>query len=473
MPAYSPVQETDPRWKRKPVTNIENAALCRALMGGTPVLRKLADKSRKYLPKFKKETLPNYKDRVRTSFAPGQFPRIVRDYEARVLGKPLTFPADGLDPDWELWRKNADGQGTSFDGLARLAFRDSLLAGAAFAGVDAPRKGKLDTFADGNRKRPWINLFHAEDIINWSYDTDEYGQVYINVLRVQFDKQTRYEYLLTNGRVTVSIWKDTGKDPDSPTRIYVKEGQDLSYPPVFTEIPIIPLALESVGLMLYDPPLMTIAELGEELWQAKSGHTNLMNFINMPILFGYGFDEKIEYGPTSAVIAKSEKAHLGFVEHNDKASTSSRQRVLDLKEEIEQMGIQFASERVGETATAVERDKAKENTRLQVYANGFQEGLNKLMQLVALAWGKEFPEGGVSVNSDIDKLDTSQHSIDVLLKLATPTKDNPTPFITRDELFDGLKLRGYFPSNWESQQKVPAPQEAAPEPPLDTDREDG
>ena len=436
-----PVGQEDPRWSRKFLTDTGEAGKCRALMTGTDGMRKLGVK---YLPRFVKEQPEKYEDRRRISFLFSAFERLVRDFTGRVAGRPLTWP-ENAPAFWELWREQADGAGSSFDLLARRFFQDALLAGLTIAIVDAPQRMEGESLEDSYERFPWVSMHHAESVINFESKPVN-GKLQLLAFRIQIDSDTRHEYLRApEGTISRSVWKlekDSGK--------YVLE-DTFVYPPEVQEVPVVPIYANKTGYFMGYPPLRDVADLNIELWQQSSAYSNLLLFVSMPILYGYGFPDDMEYGPNTVVMALKENSFLRFVEHSGKGAEVARQKIVDIKAEIEKLGVQFATEKgmQAETATAVARDMEREASKLQMVGENVQQGLREVLRMVSIFAGQDVVED-VSFDSMAEELDTSHQATQVLLQLERES------IITPEQLVEELKRRGILPEAFQF--------EALPEP---------
>ena len=371
------------------IVSLREVRKSRALVSGADGIR---DKGQTYLTKQFKEDTDGYQRRLNNTYLLPFFERTVDDMTSRVFGAPITFP-ENLSSFWETWLESSDDRGRRFVQIARDAFHDALLTGVTFAVPEAPARMDGETAADGVEFQTRVDLYYADQVNDYSLipgtNRLAYFQVHIG------DKERRSWSLQEGG-----VYRRT-EIVAQGSWIVQSEG---FYPPEITELPVFILAAGQTDVMRFTPPLRMIADLNLAHYNSESDYREGLRFRQRSLLVVSGASVKdvdISHGSLMALPDASAKAI--YAEPTGPGAKDARQAILDIEENAEKLGLQFATQRIyGETATGQEINRRREVTRLLLIADNFQIQLNKLLTTVGILVNQEWPEEGLVLNSDVD-----------------------------------------------------------------------
>lgn len=370
----------DSEWDKRDAVPASDLAKVAALLSGTDGMRKQGER---YLPRFAGETPTEYRVRLNRSWLYPEFERLVKDYTGRVLGNSPVYPE--LNAYWSEWVKRADPHGRSLHQVLREGFQYAVADGMAFGIVDTPFRPAEETGEDALERRPWIEIFKAERLVNWKGEMVN-GRMLLTELRIDPGDETRREYLLQDGRVALTVFDKTEGG-------YV-ERERFIYPPAIDRIPAVPLYTNRVEFWMAEPPLMSVADMNVTWWQTNSDYGNILTLVGCPFVFGQNIKPGTKISPNKTVFVEGNNpVSLQFLELKGNSIPALVERLNDIVEKMEREGIRNISSGIpNQTATETAVQSEREGSRLKVMSGDFESGANELMRIVAKFAGQEWEE---------------------------------------------------------------------------------
>lgn len=373
-----------------------------ALLGGTTAMREAGTAM---MPKWPNESAKSYSARLKSATLFPAFKRSVEVLAAKPFAEQMTLNED-VPPDLVPMLDNCDLQGRNLHSFAADVFERGLAYGMSGILVSFPpvKKGKKPkTRAEEKRAglRPYLIHIDPTCILGWRSVRDENGVEVLTQLRLleqvkesvgDFD-----EVLVTQVRVLYQTkWEVWRKNAKNEWQIS-EEGDN-----TLGKIAFVPFYAKRTGFLQAEPPLVDMAHLNVEHWQSKSDQQTILHVARVPILFAAGFekDATITIGASSAVVNDNPLAQLSFVEHTGAAVEAGRQSLLDLEENMRQIGAELLVLRqVKATATQVDSEDEHSTCSLRQMAEDLEDAIDQALQLMA-EWVK-LPNGGhVSLYKD-------------------------------------------------------------------------
>lgn len=393
------------------VRHAEMWKLPRTLMGGTKAMRAAG---RIYLPQEAKESDEAYKARVARSTLFNGFRKTVKDMTGKVFTKNIVLKKD-VPSQIVSYAENIDLAGRHLNVFARDVFFDTLQPGIGYILTEMPaplaqgtgRAGEV-TMADEQAagRRPYLIFIKAEDLIGWQ-STIINGVVTLTQARIRevanvpdgsfATKCVPQVRVLTPGKW--EIWREATEGADKGKWVKVNGGETS-----LTVIPLAPVYINRTGFMTGEPPLEDLADLNVAHWQSQSDQRNILHVARVPILFmaGFGEDDTIEIGASSAVRSSSPAAKMEYVEHSGNAIGSGDKDLANLEFQMQTQGLQLlVPQPGGKTATGEVHDDIKENSQLAMMAGALGDAIEQSFGFMALYMKlPEIKGGSVVVNTD-------------------------------------------------------------------------
>lgn len=401
---------TDSVAKRSPAAQrqVDAAAKCRALMGGTTGMRAAGET---YLPKFPAESKESYAERLKLSWLFNGMKKTVRDMAGRVFERPVEL-GEGAPSQIIEWCENIDLAGRDLSTFARAVFEDGIDAGISYILVDAPARSGTVTVAQAQAAnlRPYLVHLQAEEVLGWKSEPvanaqtltqlrimetvavadekDEFAQGYVDQVRV-LDRTASGVQTRLFRKVKAQNGADTWALYDEPTFSGL------------SEITVIPFYANRTGFFQGAPLLDDLADANIAHWQSQSDQRNILHYARVPLLFAAGRSQ--DDGPMvvsvgSVTTASDPAARLEWVEHSGQAIGAGRQDLKDLEFQMEAHGLQLLVAR-SQSATGATLDAAKETSILAMTADQLQDTIEQ-----ALAWMAEYASlGAVSIEAKVNK----------------------------------------------------------------------
>jgi hypothetical protein len=273
------------------------------------------------------------------------------------------------------------------------------------------RNGEV-TRADEQKRRPYLCFVKAEYLISWKVEIID-GQPVLTQARIvesvevadgEFGtKKVPQVRVLYRGRF--ELWQELteGKDKGKWAKVgggatIGGDGKALSY------IPLAPVYINRTGFMQAEPPLEDLADLNVAHWQMQSDLRNINHVACVPILVmtGWGEDDKIEIGASSAIRTANPDASVSYCEHTGTAITTSKDLIKEIEFQLQTQGLQLmVPQPGGKTATGEVHDDEKENSPLAMMARSLEDALEAGLGFMADFAGIGKDKGGsLVVNKD-------------------------------------------------------------------------
>lgn len=391
------------------VTMRSRAAVCRALLGGTPAMREARTA---YLPQEPAESDKAYESRLaKTSLFPA-----FRDSLDAMVGKPLGEPivTDQVPGEIEAHLENVDLTGRDLDSFARSVFADGISDGITWVVVDAPKTTAGMTLAQERAAgvRPyWVHV-PLSRVLGWrsalvagrhvltQFRTAETIEVEDGAFGSKVVEQIRVWNRDASG-VQLEVWR---KNADSSAWAI---DLDVSGPVSIKEIPVACLAPGRTGFMSALPPLEDLAWLNVTHWQSSSDQRHVLHTARVTMLAA---DEDVRTDKDTDIILGPNRLIVGLkglkhVEHSGAAIESGRTDLNDLKEEMRTVAGKVLTRQAGGDKSATEAGiEARDGgSKLRQWTWTFQDFLEECLRLHA-AWMGQTAGGSVVVSTDWDDL---------------------------------------------------------------------
>jgi hypothetical protein len=384
------------------------------------------------LPKEPAEEESDYTVRLNRSFLFNAFKKTVKALTGVATSKPVTVT--GASVKVKEWTKNIDRKGRTLDEFSKQLIREVLSEGLHFIWVDYPIGSQDATAADEAEMdiRPYFTLVPAEAVFWWEFVNTPGGQV-LREVRIMESETVREGKFLQFERAVIRRFQ-LAVDPKTEKQVVAwelyrqdekknwmaSESGQIDIP----EIPLVPAYGEQTDIFQADPPLMDLAWLNEEHWQAKSDYRNILHVAQVPFLFGAGlgdeFDEALagEASTPSApgagftlsaqrmVTTDDVAAKLGWVEANCQAIAAGRTDLKDIEAQMASLGIRYLLGRYPHgdvTATQTIVDKIESDAEVKTIARDCLSAITEAFRI-----------SGLYINEDIDVALSLDASFDIL-----------------------------------------------------------
>jgi len=279
-----------------------------------------------YLPKLKAQTDPDYKSyKIRTTFYNATW-RTISGLEGMMLQKPPVVEVP--DAMIELL-EDVDSAGNPLQVFAQEVCEHALTVGRVGVLVDCPPLAKGATQADAiaQNVRPTLQLYTAENIINWRTGRIDNKTVLTLVVlhEVEDKKDDKDEYKVT----AVDQWRVL----DLLNNVYrqrlyerkddadIQIGADIF--PTINSSPINYIPFQFIGTddassEVDEPPLIDLVDLNLSHYRTSADYAHGCHFTALPTLFLAGFqsenNDPIYLGSERAIVTKNPDAKAEFIE---------------------------------------------------------------------------------------------------------------------------------------------------------------
>ncbi|QBJ80558.1 DNA-binding protein (plasmid) [Aquitalea sp. USM4] len=413
-----------------------------ALQGGTAAMRSA---NKKFLPQFPGETDDAYKARLNTATLFPAFSRTVEVLSAKPFSRQITLDEE-VNEQLHEWCEDVDMQGQNLHnfiaGIATLA----LSHGIAGVLVDYPKALGVSTKAEEKAKglRPYMVAIHPSSVLGWRSKT-EGGETYLTQLRlletVVEEDGDFGEKAIEQVRVLLlgsyQVWRKNDKEK----WVLYEEG-----PTSFSRIPYVPFYARRLGFMVGASPLAELAYLNVKHWQSQSDQDNILHVARVPILFGKMLgNDAIKIGGSQATLSDHKDADLRFVEHTGAAIESGRNSLLDLEDQMRQIGAELLVIKPGNTSKSqtLADDQAGMCT-LQRYVEGWENSVDEVLDLMCEVAKIDAEGGHVNIYKDFGVTNLTEASLQLLREM------NVDGTLSDETLFREGQRRGIIhpDTNW-------------------------
>lgn len=348
----------------------------------------MREKGKTYLPKFPREKQESYDLRLKTATFFNITKKTADVMTGLVFKSEIDLGSDVPSNIQTLW-ENIDNAGTHGDVFARKVFEKSLEGYAAIL-VDAPEQ-KAQSLEDQQTLglRPYWLLYDADSIINGDYRINKISKkkelefiVFCEKTmervgtKFLFEEVVRYRHFYLSDEETGTLvkWelKKEQKDKDGKITLIddgegVLEGRK--------ELPIY-----IVGELWAKPPMLDIAYKNIEHFQTYSEYKTHIHKSCVPMLKFINYDtdgaEKIVGSDYAWMLG--ENGDAGWIELEGKSIETTRQSLIDMREEMALMGLSLLADqtaKVDVTATEALLNNIGETAELRVLARELQDAI--------------------------------------------------------------------------------------------------
>jgi hypothetical protein len=429
----------------------ETWGLVADLMNGTSAMRKAAER---HLPKWPAEDAVSYFFRLRTTTLFPAYQRTISVLTGKPFSKPVTLSED-MPERIKAWMDDVDQEGRNLDAFAADLCMEALAYGMCGILVDAPTAEGLRTIADERAAgiRPYFVHVKHDQILGWrtqqqagatvltqlrlmeSVDVDDgaFGSKVVQQVRV-LEPGRWATYRKVKNEAGVESWRPYA---EGTTSIGV--------------IPFAPVYGRRNGHMRGVPPMLDLAYLNVEHWQSKSDQQTILHVARVPILFAKDMgDDRITVGAGAIVKASSADADLKFVEHSGSAIEAGRQSLLDLEDQMRQVGAELLVIKPGNTTEVQTRqDNEPGMCDLQRIMQALEDGIDLAISFMAKFAGEK-AGGTATIYSDFGVATLAEASAQLL---ATMQADGA---LSQATLLNELKRRGVLSADVDVNDEIAA-----------------
>lgn len=414
--------------------------LIAAVMGGTAAMRKARVK---YLPRWPSECDLSYHTRLCTAVLFPAYQRTVSVLIGKPFSKPITIGED-VPPRIAAWLDDVDREGRNLDSFAAAVALDALTYGIAGVLVDCPPSQGARTVKDETVAgvRPYLVHVRHDAILGWRVGKVD-GKTTLTQLRlmesIEEDDGAFATKLVKQVRVlTPGAWETYREAKDETgTTSWQLYGAGVTS---IREIPFVPVYGSRKDYMVGEPPMLDLAYLNVEHWQSKSDQQTILHVSRVPILLLTGFESddggNITISAGTTLSSRNKDADARFVEHTGAAIEAGRTSILDLEDQMRQIGAELLVIKPGNTTEVQTRqDNEPGMCDLQRIMQSLEDSLDLTLYYMAQFIGE--PDGGhVSIYSDFGVATLAEASAQLL---ATMQADGALSHAT---LLNELKRRG-------------------------------
>lgn len=381
-------------------------ALVDALNGGTPMMRAAG---RTYLPQDVKEYNERYETRLQRSVLDNFYSEAVD----RGVDKIFTQDIRLIDQPGELkifWN-DVDAQGRDGTQFAKEVMKKAIDHGVSYILTDytaLPEGGfqnRAQELAAGGRPY-WVSI-SAPQVVQLMSEIVG-GQECLAVFK--WETQVTYQDVAGDWHTTQEVRTFTRTSVDGlpgPVEFMIErmiEGvweliDQGNLPSTILEIPVRAVYANRDGFMMGSPVFLSLAELNVQHYQKRSDIENILHIVNVPFLFGKGFDKPtadtangrpignkvpmpgddkpaLEIDVHNAILSSKDTADIKWVEHTGAAVSIALDDIKRLEARMKELGSSLFTSAGGD-ASATEKaiNAAEANARLKSMALALQDCL--------------------------------------------------------------------------------------------------
>ena len=360
------------------------------------------DNWRKYLPAEPKEPVDAYNNRLMASafLWEDKYRQVVDEYAALLSNIHTT---DDIPTTLSNRLENIDQCGTALDSFVQSLNLSAEKFGGVFVLVDYAGIATAESAADeiGVNRSPYLIKYDPLDVLSWRFvvgnGRPKLSQVVIRQIAIKpvegFGDEDVEQYRVLKPGVS-ELWEITTSDDGTETAVMIEENivSDRSGSPL-TEIPLAyySATAASGGMYCSEPVLFGLAKLNVHLWQVESDRHNVMHKCNLPTAViedeeqmdasGNPVKHSLVLGPNHFVsVSKGGSAY--FMEPAGTALSATKEKVMEIKESMERIGLGFL---LG-TASATATQSLIQATGTQASIKGMARQLNSALSEIKRLW---------------------------------------------------------------------------------------
>lgn len=386
----------------------EDWHICDTLLGGTPAMRAAG---REFLPKFDAESYNDYKARLQQTVLYNVYKEAIRALTGKIFDKGVTL-GDDVPGTIQEYAENIDRQGRSLNVFMRDVTHDAINRGKTHIMVDAPAVTG-ETVADQRARgeRPYCVHFPTDEVIGWKEEVIQGERILTQVRRKhtvavdagpfatgQAERVTVYN--LEEGQAVYYVFENQKKAGSNQANWQMIDQGPLN----LTYIPLVTLYTNRTGFLRAQPPLLDLAYKNVEHWQSSSDQRHILKWSRFAIPYLLGFDpenDKIEWGPSSAIVSQNTEASVGFAEHSGASIEMGFKDLEKIEADMGRLSMQPMMHRTGnQVATARALDESAASSSLEAWAEALKDSTEQVLQFLADR-ANEGSGGSAEVASDL------------------------------------------------------------------------
>lgn len=370
-----------------------------------------------YLPQFPDEPDTIYTQRVMRSYLTNYFLRAIQSDSGKVLASPVSVQHDGSDlPDkYSQWLEDVDLEGMPLDVFTSQQLQAGQAKGVSLAYVDFVSE----------EQRPFVHEIDIDDVLSFKTSARTGCLTYLrwksSIVKDSEDEAVQIDSCNVVFEVTPTTWAIYDEeDLDVPS----ETGEIIRYRSgntrITEEIPVSLFYTNKTGALLADSPYRALAEMTVEHYQVSSDIKNMMFYALQPLLFAQGMPEDFEISAlASYIMVKApegyDKTDMKWVQVDSGSIEQAREQVADIESRISSFGIDANGVRPSgnQTATAKAIDSAGSNAALNMFANGLQEHIERIVNIMSTYTLEEISPS-VTITPDFNISDNSEKTKDAI-----------------------------------------------------------
>jgi Domain of unknown function (DUF4055) len=355
---------------------------------------------RKYLPSEPKEPIEAYNNRLAASMLlwEDKYRQVVEEYAALLSN---IHSSEDIPKTLDERLENIDQCGTALDSFVQSLNLSVEKFGGVFVLIDYAGESTASSAADeiGLAERaPHLVRYDPLDVLSWRTTVIQGKPVLTQIVIRQSTLKPLSAYgdiLVDQYRVLTpgvfELWEIKEED-GKESAILIEEGivSDRSGKPL-TEIPIAYYSATAGSSYCSEPVLFGLAKLNIHLWQVESDRHNVMHKCNLPTAvvvddekrdnMGNPVSHSLILGPNHYVsLSKGGEAY--FMEPAGTALSATKEKILEVKEAMERIGLGFL---LG-TASATATQSLIQATGTQANIKGMARQLNSALSEIKRLW---------------------------------------------------------------------------------------
>lgn len=429
------------------------AALPKALMGGTSVMRAMGEL---YLPKALRETDETYQRRLKITTLRNFYRQSLLSLAGKLVRNGLRLDESAEHkgpPEMADWLRDADNEGTPGDVLFKRAFvwavRDAAMWMVAGYPPTLKEDGAKMTLAEERERgvRPYMIPVSVWDALGWREERVNGRRVSTQFRYVMRSEEPDGQFgmtpVLTIRVIEPTVIRDFRQNAKNEWELVA------SYVNTLGRLPVHRIASDMDENHHPRGGMNDLADLNLEHWQVRSDQRLALRMNSFPILFGAGIADLPPVGPESAVLVEDANAKLAYVESAGSALSAGRQELIDLEDAMRAMSAQFqVKQQVAQTATESSIDAKEANAPAQGWAINAKRGFERTMDDMAELAGKgKGPGAGGTLRVDTDALVSSMEG----WKLSALQSARTQREISHEAFIAALKKADVLPDDFDAE----------------------
>jgi len=382
--------------------------MIRAILAGAKAVKAAGEK---YLPKFPAESDPEYNRRKDSAPWRPEFEDCIRSISSKPFAEETKLAGEPSD-EMKAIAEDIDGRGNNLHVFARDMFEGGVSLGAHGILVDFPTMNPNATRAEEKAAgaRPYWVSVDADEIIALRTERRGAREVVTHLrlretaIVVDGFEEKAVEKIRVIEPGMWQLWKQV-KNAAGETTWEIEDTGILT----LDEVPFVFYATaERVGAQYVRPPLLDLATMQIELYQALSTKEQAYTMLGAPMLSANGMaapddGSSVETGPRRILYAPSTEdiaASWSILSAPAGSLKELRDDCAATAEDMRRLGMQPLLPKTGNvTATASGIEAAKAHSAVGTWANGLKDALEQAFMFTA-KWMKSTEAVEVSVHTD-------------------------------------------------------------------------